>query len=87
MKISSWTALLIGFPETSVTSHRRTLRKISEERRSQLHRGTNMIIVMKGNLTWLLESLEFNPYPANVVNMVSFLIMPADGRWDLTLGF
>jgi len=23
------------------------------------------------------------PYPANVENMVSLLIMPADGRWDL----
>ena len=26
----------------------------------------------------------FNPYPANVENMVRLLIMPADGRWDLT---
>jgi hypothetical protein len=27
---------------------------------------------------------EINPYPANVENMVELLIMPADGRWDLT---
>jgi hypothetical protein len=25
-----------------------------------------------------------NPYPANVENMVSLLVMPADGRWDST---
>jgi hypothetical protein len=37
-KISSWTILLIGIPETSVTSHRPTLRKISEERNPQIHR-------------------------------------------------
>jgi hypothetical protein len=24
-----------------------------------------------------------NPYPANVENMVSSLIMPENGRWDL----
>jgi hypothetical protein len=28
---------------------------------------------------------DFNPYPANVENMVVLLIMPADGRWNLTL--
>jgi hypothetical protein len=26
----------------------------------------------------------FNPYPANVENMVSSTIMPANGSWDLT---
>jgi len=31
----------------------------------------------------LSEVLTINPYPANVENM-ELLIMPADGRWDLT---
>jgi hypothetical protein len=26
----------------------------------------------------------FNPYPANVENNGELLIMPADGKWDLT---
>jgi len=28
--------------------------------------------------------MGFNPYPANVENMLSSLIFPANGRWDLT---
>jgi len=29
--------------------------------------------------------IGFNPYPANMENMVRSVIMPANGRWDLTL--
>jgi len=34
----------------------------------------------EGNTRWCVKNPNINPYPANVENTVSFLIMPADGR-------
>jgi hypothetical protein len=34
--------------------------------------------------TQAITGLKINPYPANVENRVELLIMPGNGRWDLT---